>query len=51
MPFLAALPVYLNNHRPWFAPPSLPKDGVNQIELTLREGDPATIVFLDLSTP
>ena len=39
------------HHRAWIVPSNLPKDGINQIELILREGSPATAVFLDLGMP
>ena len=39
------------HHRAWIVPPDLPKDGVNRIELTLRNGAPGKIVFLDLAMP
>ncbi len=39
------------HHRAWIVPPSLPKDGINRIELSLREGNPTTMVFLDLGMP
>ena len=38
-------------HRAWLVPPGLPKDGANQIELTLHEGSSSKIVFLDLAMP
>ncbi|MBI5684978.1 MAG: hypothetical protein HZC54_07845 [Verrucomicrobia bacterium] len=41
----------LEHHRAWLMPPGLPKDGANQIELSLQEGSPAKIVFLDLAMP
>jgi len=39
------------HHRAWLVPPGLPKDGANQIELTLHEGSSSKIVFLDLAMP
>ena len=39
------------NHRAWLVPPGLPRDGANQIELSLQEGSPGKIVFLDLAMP
>ena len=39
------------HHRAWLVPPGLPKDGANQIELSLQEGSSAKIVFLDLAMP
>jgi hypothetical protein len=39
------------HHRAWILPPSLPKDGINQLEVILREGSPATLVFLDVGMP
>lgn len=39
------------HHRAWLVAPCLPKDGANQIELTLQEGSPAQTVFLDLAMP
>lgn len=38
-------------HRAWLVPPGLPKDGANEVELTLLEGSTARIVFLDLAMP
>lgn len=38
-------------HRTSLVPPGLTKDGANEIQLTVREGGPATIVFLDLAMP
>jgi hypothetical protein len=32
-------------------PPGLSKDGANWIEVTLQEGSPAKVVFLDLAMP
>lgn len=39
------------NHRAWIVPKELPKDGLNQVEVTLRDGSAATVVFLDLAMP
>ena len=39
------------HHRAWLVPPELPKDGANQIELSLQEGNSSKIVFLDLAMP
>ncbi len=39
-----------DQHRAWIVPTSLPKDGMNAVEITLAKGDkPVTLAFLDLA--
>lgn len=35
----------------WLVPPGLPKDGANQIDLSLQEGSSSKIVFLGRAIP
>ena len=36
-------------HRAWTVPPGAPRDGMNSVQITMEEGQPADIIFLDLA--
>lgn len=53
-PFANPYPALLGGpeqHRAWIVPADLPKDGANQVEVTLREGNASKVVFLDVALP
>lgn len=53
-PFANPYPALLGGpeqHRAWIVPAGLPKDGANQVEVTLREGNASKVVFLDVALP